>query len=67
MKCPYIRKSLIQIYSQSNDLASLETGVECGHGYIMKESYTMQDCLQKECGVYYNGRCHYAASVLKSD
>lgn len=61
MKCPYNRKSLVQTFSQSNNLVDEDNGIMRGYGYIMKETYELQDCVLEECGAYHNGRCCYVS------
>lgn len=58
MICPYSRKSetLREVWKNSVDD---ETYTPSSGETIKTIVYKLMDCKKEQCGVYYNGRCHY--------
>jgi len=53
MFCPYVRNgfgraTFIQYDENENE-----------NGSVIVETYTHAHCVKEECGVWYDGKCHY--------
>mgnify|MGYP007069884314 CR=1 FL=1 len=59
MKCPYKQSTLTQADRTVYDLIDEETGVSKGSGTLIQTTYEYCDCIEDECAVWYDGRCHY--------
>ena len=64
MKCPYNRKSEVQVLQGSQEpYEDNETVLKSGE-QITKTSFELMDCAEEACGAWRNGRCCYASVSL---
>ncbi len=63
MKCPFlIKRTRVEKWQQSPD--DDNTTIVGNGTTIISEEEKHTDCLQHECGAYYNGRCHYSEHLI---
>ena len=57
MKCPYaVNKQMI---TQCKIEYEEETEKQTSWSEIQNQKVSFADCIEKRCGAYYDGRCHY--------
>lgn len=59
MECPYKTSRIKHIEQTENLLIDEETGVTKGVCVTFIEDHKYCDCIEEECAVYYDGKCHY--------
>lgn len=64
MKCPYNRKSEIQVLQWSQEPYEDNENILKSGEQITKTSFELMDCAKENCGAWYNGRCCYASVSL---
>lgn len=59
MRCPYLEKSSVRVTVTENDLADEETGVLRGDRVWEMVRQRWEDCVERECAAWQDGRCQY--------
>lgn len=61
-KCPFLIETVrVEQWQQSAD--DENSTIAGNGGTVISEKEKHTDCLEHECGAYYDGRCHYSEHI----